>query len=91
MAWWPSGNTLVFTTPEKLLMECRIGAELALSPAVPRVSLADHINSANDYALLPDGAIVVTHMAENEGAIRQFDLVLGFAREAERMLARAKK
>ncbi len=86
--WLQAGRTLLYTTPARVLMQVRVAADLSFSPPEVRAKLGDDLNRPEDFGLAPDGSVVVTHRAENEGDVKQFDLVLGFDREVERALAR---
>ena len=88
LCWVPGTRTLTFTTAERVLMQSRIGADLSFSPPEIRARLADAINDSSDYTFAPDGSLVVTHKAPQEGDVTQFDLIRGFDREVERALAR---
>ena len=69
-------------------MQTRIGADLSFSPPEIRARLTDDINDPSDYTFAPDGSLIVTHKAPQEGDVTQFDLIRGFDREVDRALAR---
>ncbi len=86
--WAPGSRVLVFSTAEKVLMQCRVELDLSFSTPVVRARLAEYVRNARDFTIAPDGSVVVTHKTANEGDITHFNLVLGFNREVEKALAR---
>ncbi|MEO5989096.1 MAG: hypothetical protein ABIU54_11375, partial [Candidatus Eisenbacteria bacterium] len=89
--WQREGRTLVYTNAASALMQVRVATDLSYSPPQLLARLADDVTQPEDFALAPDGSVVVTHRADDEGDVKQFDLILGFDQEVERALARKPK
>jgi serine/threonine-protein kinase len=89
--WTDGGATLLWATRSSVVMSARISPSLEVAPPLKRVALADDVNNPDDFTALPNGDLLIVRKAEGEDEIRQFDLVLNFDAEVERVLAKFRR
>jgi hypothetical protein len=86
---WSDASTVIWGTPEKVVMAATVSASLEVSAPGKRFDLAALVAGSADYDLLPDGSLLVVRKAEGEGEIGQLDVVLNYRTELERVLKQA--
>jgi len=86
---WADDGTLLWATRARAVMATRVSPALEVSAPEKRFDLAPWAAFPGAYTALPGGGLLVVRKAGDEGEIRRFDLVTGYASELKRAMAKA--